>query len=1018
MHMSSLKKLLLVFLAFILMAVPLIPLVKVVAVGTNLVSNPSVETAGSPTTSPQDWLTDQWGTNTASFQYVTNDAMTGQKSVKTTMNTRSSGDAKWYFKPVTVTPGQSYTYSTYYKSTVATEIVAEITSTTGALSYKSIKSPAKSASWVQTSGTLTMPTNAKTATIFHVINKVGWLQTDDVFFGLTSTAPPVAVAPTVSITKPTTNGIVAGTQTITATAASSGASVAGVQFKVDGINLGSEDTTAPYETSWDTKLATNATHNITAVVRSSNGLSTTSAARTVTVSNPVAPVTPTVSIVAPSANATVTGQQKITANAASSGASVAGVQFKVDGVNLGAEDTTAPYEVTWDTTLTTNASHILTADVRSTNGLSTTSTPLTVTVNNPVAPTVSISDPVNNASISGTKNIAATAASSGASVAGVQFKVDGVNLGTEDTTAPYEVSWDTLAATNASHSLTAVVRSSNSLTATSSAVTVTVNNPVVPPIDNENVIANPSVETVDPANSAKPSVWSSNKWGTNTVSFSYDSSGARTGSRSVTAKVTAITDGDAKWYFDPTSVLAGKSYLYRDYYKSTVPTRVVVAFIDANGAYTYLELGGAPTANTWAQYQGSFTAPTGAVKATVFHLIDSIGSLTIDDAYMQVATPPTPTADIVIPNGSVETGTMLPTGWQSGSWGTNTSAFQYVTNDGHTGSKSLKVTVSNYTDGDAKWFFDPIKTLTPGKQYRFNAWYKTNIVPHPVAMFIRADGTEQYFGMPAAQPNGSGNWQQYSDTFSVPLDAVSVSVFMYANQNGWIQTDDYSITEYKPTGFNRPLLSMTFDDGHEDNVTTALPLLNQYGFKSTQCYATTFIEGNAQAVSDILKFKNSGHEICSHTVTHPFMTTLDPVTLNYELQHSKQYLESIIGQPVLNFASPYGDYNATVNNAIKTYYQSHRTVDEGYNSKDNFDPYRLRVQNVLDTTSANQVKIWIEQAKADNTWLILVYHRIASDPGPYDTYTNIFAEHLTAIQSSGIAVKTYQDAFTEVTGQL
>jgi peptidoglycan/xylan/chitin deacetylase (PgdA/CDA1 family) len=272
--------------------------------------------------------------------------------------------------------------------------------------------------------------------------------------------------------------------------------------------------------------------------------------------------------------------------------------------------------------------------------------------------------------------------------------------------------------------------------------------------------------------------------------------------------------------------------------------------------------------------------------------------------------------------------------------------------------------------------------------------------------------------MPAAQPNGSGNWQQYSDTFSVPLDAVSVSVFMYANQNGWIQTDDYSITEYKPTGFNRPLLSMTFDDGHEDNVTTALPLLNQYGFKSTQCYATTFIEGNAQAVSDILKFKNSGHEICSHTVTHPFMTTLDPVTLNYELQHSKQYLESIIGQPVLNFASPYGDYNATVNNAIKTYYQSHRTVDEGYNSKDNFDPYRLRVQNVLDTTSANQVKIWIEQAKADNTWLILVYHRIASDPGPYDTYTNIFAEHLTAIQSSGIAVKTYQDAFTEVTGQL
>ena len=75
------------------------------------------------------------------------------------------------------------------------------------------------------------------------------------------------------------------------------------------------------------------------------------------------------------------------------------------------------------------------------------------------------------------------------------------------------------------------------------------------------------------------------------------------------------------------------------------------------------------------------------------------------------------------------------------------------------------------------------------------------------------------------------------------------------------------------------------------------------------------------------------------------------------------------------------------------------------------------MQNVLDTTSANQIKIWIEQAKADNTWLILVYHRVASNPGPYDSYTNVFAQHLETIQTSGITVKTYQDALTEVRSQ-
>ena len=137
-----------------------------------------------------------------------------------------------------------------------------------------------------------------------------------------------------------------------------------------------------------------------------------------------------------------------------------------------------------------------------------------------------------------------------------------------------------------------------------------------------------------------------------------------------------------------------------------------------------------------------------------------------------------------------------------------------------------------------------------------------------------------------------------------------------------------------------------------------------------------------------------------------------------ESKLKRKFLESLIGAPVRNFASPYGDYNATVNSAIASYYRAHRTVDEGFNSKDNFDIYRLRVQNILDTTSATQVQAWIEQAQADNTWLILVYHRVDDNPGPYDTYKNVFAQHLQVIQNSGITVKTYNDALDEVTSQL
>lgn len=535
-------------------------------------------------------------------------------------------------------------------------------------------------------------------------------------------------------------------------------------------------------------------------------------------------------------------------------------------------------------------------------------------------------------------------------------------------------------------------------------------------IDNDNLIANGSFESL---NGTLPAHWTRNSWGTNQSQFSYETSG-RTGSRSAKVSMTSYTNGDAKWYADAATVTSGKSYTYRDYYKSSVSTRVVVAYISATGAYSYEELALAPASiDTWKEYSATFTAPATAVKASVYHILASVGHLTIDDASLYVALPP-PTGPSV-PNSSLETsiGT-TPANWQKSSWGANTSTFEYL-NSGYTGNRSVKVTVANYQDGDAKWYFDPITTMQPGKQYRFTAWYKTNVTPHPVAMFTMADGTTQYFGMPIAQPasNSSTVWQKYTDTFSVPAGAVSGSVFLFINQNGWLQTDDYSLTPYSPNGFTRPLLTITFDDGHEENATTALPVLNQYGLKTTQCFATSFIEGQSQAVKNgVLAFKNSGHEICSHTVTHPFLTSTNASSLTYELQHSQKYLKSLTGQAVRNFASPYGDYDARVITEIKKYYRSHRSVDEGYNSKDNFNIYSLRVQNVLDTTSAQQITAWINQAKIDKTWLILVYHRVADDPGPYDTYKNVFVEHVQAIKSSGIAVKTYNSALDEVTPQL
>jgi hypothetical protein len=90
-------------------------------------------------------------------------------------------------------------------------------------------------------------------------------------------------------------------------------------------------------------------------------------------------IPPVVSITAPTQGSTVLGLVAVTANATDNVA-IAGVQFKADGANIGAEVTTFPYTVTWDTSSLAVGSHSLTAVARDTAGNTATSTAVSVNV--------------------------------------------------------------------------------------------------------------------------------------------------------------------------------------------------------------------------------------------------------------------------------------------------------------------------------------------------------------------------------------------------------------------------------------------------------------------------------------------------------------------------------------------------------------------------------------------------------------------------------------------------------------
>lgn len=184
-------------------------------------------------------------------------------------------------------------------------------------------------------------------------------------------------------------------------------------------------------------------------------------------------IPPSVSLVSPGNNSNVTGTVSVTASA-SDNTDVVKVEFYVNGV-LTASDTTAPYTFAWDTTPLPTGTYTLFAKAYDAAGNVGQSGNSTVSVvRDVVAPIVAVTAPANNATVSGTVAVAASA-SDNTGVTKVEFFIDGT-MSAAVNTNPYTYNWYTTAASNGSHTLSAKAYDASGNISSSSTVTVIVNN--------------------------------------------------------------------------------------------------------------------------------------------------------------------------------------------------------------------------------------------------------------------------------------------------------------------------------------------------------------------------------------------------------------------------------------------------------------------------------------------------------------------------------------------------------------
>ncbi len=167
-------------------------------------------------------------------------------------------------------------------------------------------------------------------------------------------------------------------------------------------------------------------------------------------------------------------------NPSSDNVSVAGYKVFRNGTQVGTPGTTLYQDtgLAGATTYNYTVAAVDGAGNTSAQSLGASATTLTAPPDT-TPPTVTLTAPLAGATVQGQVGMSANA-SDDTAVLGVQFLLDGANFGSEDTTAPYSVNWDTTSVPNGSHVVAARARDGASNLTTTPPISVTVDNPAVP----------------------------------------------------------------------------------------------------------------------------------------------------------------------------------------------------------------------------------------------------------------------------------------------------------------------------------------------------------------------------------------------------------------------------------------------------------------------------------------------------------------------------------------------------------
>ena len=219
-----------------------------------------------------------------------------------------------------------------------------------------------------------------------------------------------------------------------------------------------------------------------------------------------------------------------------------------------------------------------------------------------------------------------------------------------------------------------------------------------------------------------------------------------------------------------------------------------------------------------------------------------------------------------------------------------------------------------------------------------------------------------------------------------------------------------SVRIAKFAGDRAAAISYTFDDGLRDQLTLAVPMLDEFGFKGT----FFVIPGRvSDTVEDAERRKNDkrawgtitwaelkemsaqGHEIGSHTWSHPNLTKLPIEEVETQMTKASAAIDKHIGKPPLTLAFPFNARTLEIETLALKHCVAFRAFQLGTSGK----------------SSVDSLNKWADKQVSEKNWGVIMTHAIESGYAAFSD-PEILRTHLKYVKSRGNDI--WVDTFANV----